>query len=412
MKRVLLMGCLLLVQFGTADAQIKASTERQLSLNRIRGAWFTTNGGRFHAGDPAKPAVLLIHGLHQSANSFLKPSELPQGSRWYFNYASKPADVRAVKDAPNVGIFKVGTSERLEVDAQNWFDFLKAQGYTVATWSQPGLSFADAYPSAAQAYDQFLAETAALNPASPPPVVLIGHSRGGLIARQLLKDKGSQNRVTTMISLHSPHRGSTLADRTESICEGLVGMFSSAGEELKKQLLRAAGLDKEFRSFCETLNTFVVTDGESRELSPNGPLIQGLAQGEVPLPGVKYYTFGGTSPTFVRYYAWVLKASSALPQTRIDNGVPRVYYVWEAVPQEIQVLSPLFDKGGFIAPELQDGRGDGLVSNLSARLPFGTHYVNRLNHAEVLWDRGLQQQVLGLIKPVSGPLRLPTSIRK
>src|SRR5438552_2875985 len=50
-------------------------------------------------------------------------------------------------------------------------------------------------------------------PASPPPVALMAHSRGGLVVRQLLKDFQSDDRlrrVKWVITLHSPHQGSDL----------------------------------------------------------------------------------------------------------------------------------------------------------------------------------------------------------
>lgn len=412
MMRAMLIAAALLASVHSTQAQVKArpTTDARADLTRTRGIWFSANGGRFHAGDPTKPAVLLIHGLHQSANSFLKPSAHPRGDRWYFNYSKKPESIRAEKEAPNAGIFKVGTSERVDVDPQNWFDFFKGQGFSVATWSQPGLSFDDAYPSAREAFRQLLVETTALNPTNPPPVVLIGHSRGGLIARKLLKEEGPQNRVTHLITLHSPHQGSSLADKTENMCEKMFSLFSTPGQEVEKKLLRAAGLHDDFRSLCTLLNSYIV-DGESRELSPTGALISGLAAGEAAAPGVKYYTFGGTVPTFVRYYAWYLTANSAVPQYRVKNGLPRQYFIWEAHPREIPVVSPLFDVSAIVAPELQPGKGDGLVSEQSARLPFSTHFVTRLNHAEVLWDRALQRQVLGLINGATTP-RLPGAIKR
>jgi pimeloyl-ACP methyl ester carboxylesterase len=417
MKRYLTITAILLTcALNEAVAQQpnvkgRPTTVTASAITSTGGAWFTMNGGRFHAGDPAKPAVLLFHGLHQSSLSFTKPSARPQGDRWYFNYAKVPEKIRAVKDKPNTGIFKVGTSDRLEVDANNWFDYLKAQGYTVATWSQPGSTVGDAYPSAQQAYQQFRAATAALNPASPPRVVLLGHSRGGLLIRKLLKESGAQNRVTTVITMHSPHHGSSLANPGDNVCEVMFNQFGKIGNQVEKQLLKAAGLDKQLREFCESMNAFILDDDASRELKPDGALIQGIAQNESAVPGVKYYTFGGISPTYVRYYAWYLTAESAVPQYKVENGVPKQYFVWEAHPKEIVGLSPLFDTTGFFAPELQNGKGDGLVTDQSARLPFSTHFPTRLNHAEVLWDRPLQKQVVNLINgtPTTAvtPVRIP-----
>lgn len=374
------------------------------------GLWFTMNGGRFHAAaDPSRPAILLVHALHQSAHSWTKPSASPKGSRWYYGHDQRPESIRVERTYPNTGIFKVGRSERLDIDPLNWFDFLVEQGFTVATWSQPGKTFADAYPSAEAAFEQLLTQTAALNPSSPPPVALIGHSRGGLIIRKLLKEKGSRDRVRWMITLHSPHHGSELAARPEHACATMLGFFS--GGSIEKQMLRAAGLDDEFRAFCRGMNEFLV-DAESRELAPGSALLRGLAQGEAALPGVRYHTFGGTRPTYIRYYAWPLSASSALPQYKVEGLKPKQYFIWEAKPVEIALISPLFDEASSVAPELRPGKGDGLVTDQSARLPFSTsHVTTDLNHAEVLWDRSLQRQVAAILEGPRLDPGLKTTIR-
>ena len=374
-----------------------------------RGVWFVRHGGRFHAAaDPTKPAILLVHGLHQSAHSWTKPSASPIGDRWYFDYATKPERIRVESSYPNAGIFKVGRSERLDVDPLNWFDFLVGQGYTVATWSQPGETFRAAYPSADSAFRELLAATASASPGAPPPVALIGHSRGGLIIRQLLKDHGSAGRVRWVITLHSPHHGSSLSNAPGRACTDLLALFTGAAHAVEKQLLREGGFVDEFRGMCSGLNGFI--ESESRELAPNSSLIRGLAEGETAVPGVKYYTFGGTRPTYIRYYVWPLATTSSVPQFRVKGLSAKQYFIWEADPVEIPVLSPLFDRAGGAAAEVTPGQGDGLVTDKSARLPFALHTTTDLNHAEVLWDRGLQRKVVSILKGITAPaadLRLP-----
>jgi hypothetical protein len=64
---------------------------------------------------------------------------------------------------------------------------------------------------------------------------------------------------------------------------------------------------------------------------------------------------------------------------------------------ELPAVSPLLDKVRNFTPEITPGQGDGFVSNKSARLPFSIHETTHLNHMEVLWDKGLQLKVLGIL---------------
>ncbi|WP_305787000.1 PASTA domain-containing protein [Symbioplanes lichenis] len=51
-----------------------------------------------------------------------------------------------------------------------------------------------------------------------------------------------------------------------------------------------------------------------------------------------------------------------------------------------------------LTPELRNGAGDMLTADVACRLPFArSHTTNALNHAEALYDRGLQGQVLAIL---------------
>ncbi|MFN0181754.1 MAG: esterase/lipase family protein [Gemmatimonadales bacterium] len=352
-------------------------------------------GGRISCGaDPTRPAVLLVHGLHRDARTWTAPSYV----EYSYDYRGTPA--AKTVSGPNAGILKVGASDwlygadRAGWDAAtNWFDFLVAQGYTVATWSQPGLTFAEAVPSALAAFDSLVSNTRARSPAAPPPVALIGHSRGGLLMRRILKDKGSAGRVKWFVTLHSPHGGSDLgrwpgrlaaeATGLASCClpAWLAGPFKQAAGDLITEAMRPI--------------TKLAMDDESRELIPDGPLLRDLAAGERALPDVKYYTFGGVNPRMFRVYAWTFGA----PVVNAGSVTTK------ATPREIDGASPILDALRDFADELTPGKGDALVSDQRSRLPWSIHTTDQLNHAEVLWDRPLQQRVVQLISP---PVRTAT----
>ena len=390
-KKVSLDGrsacCDITPAIGTAAARVtiraSALIARANPTISCRQPWLSQYGGVIcKSADPSRPAILLVHGLHQSMESWTKPSST--GYTYDFRHTPPEIDL-GDHAAPNAGLYKAGTSDKLEVDNLNWFDYLAQQGFTVAAWSQPCCTFADAYPSAKTALAQFAADTAALNPAAPPAIVLIGHSRGGLVIHKLLRDQGSMGgRIRWAITIHSPHHGSLMAKTPERLAEEATGLFANVSlpSEVKQPLKQLA------LQIVAPLRQ-MIDDGQA-ELAPDSPLITGLLNGDAAVPGVRYYTFGGTNPTLVRLYTWLFTPMSSVPQYK---GLEQ-YFHWQAKPAEVGLVSPLLDRIPPFNPEIKPGAGDTLVTDLSARLPYSIHETDQLNHAEVLWDRTLQQKVV------------------
>lgn len=371
----------------------------------VRAWWKQSAGadqfGRIScAADPTRPAILLVHGLHQDARTWTAPSS----TEYAYDYQHHPGNKRIGEThaAPNVGVYKIGKSKwlygsddnRTAWDKENnWFDFLVQQGFTVATWSQKQLTMADAMPSARAAFDSLLAQTAARSPSAPPPVAVVGHSRGGLVIRKLLKEKGSMGRVRWAITLHSPHQGSELGRTPGKLAAEIVDLIDCCAPPIITAPLKVQL--KELAVEAMRPMTKLLMDDETRELSPGSPLIRGLAEGEKKLGDVTYYTFGGTNPRVYRLYTWIFDSESAVPQYSAKYGQ---YFVWRVKPVEITSVSPILDKIRDFAPEVTPNKGDALVSDVSARLPWSIHTSTNLNHAELLWNKPLMSKVAGLIR--------------
>jgi hypothetical protein len=350
------------------------------------------------AEDPTRPAILLFHGNHQDGRTWTAPSY----TEYAYDYKNHPGTKRIgdTHSLGNAGVYQISTSswlygkdeDRAAWDqANNWFDFLVKQGFTVATWSQGMLTVSDAMPSAREAFDSFLTQTAARSPGAPPPVALIAHSRGGLLIRQVLKEKGSRGRVKWVVTLHSPHTGSELGRTPGKVAAEIVDLIDCCTPPIvtapfKPQL-------KELAVEAMRPMTKLIMADENRELQPDSPLFRSLAEGEKKLEDVTYHTFGGTNPTVYRLYIWLFDATSAVPQYRNLKQ----YFVWRAVPIEIGGVSPILDKIRDFAPEVTPDKGDALVSDARSRLPWSIHSSTDLNHAELLWNRPLMSKVAGLV---------------
>jgi hypothetical protein len=203
----------------------------------------------------------------------------------------------------------------------------------------------------------------------------------------MLKDRGSAGRVKWVLTLHSPHQGSELGrwpGRLAAEAADIVDCCLPAWARPVRQAV-AEAITEAMRPL-----TRITMDDESRELVPDGPLLRGLASGEQAIPGVAYYTFGGVNPRIFRLYAWTFGAPASQGGSVTTTASPR----------EIDAVSPVLDALRDFADELVPGKGDGLVSDRRSRLPWSVHVTDQLNHAEVLWDRPLQQRVLELVGSV------------
>jgi hypothetical protein len=401
---ILIAGTLSPTQLrGQVAPRAVVSTGVQYCTAQVSAWWKSLgNGGRITCSqDPTRPVILLVHGLHQNLTTWTAPSEVG----YSYDLTRDPAKDRIgdTHAAPNTGVYKVGKSDWLYGNdpaawdrEHNWFDYLVGLGFTVASWSQPGTSFEEAIPSALLAFDSLLAQSRARSPNAPPPVALIGHSRGGLVIRKILKERRARpeiGRVKWVVTIHTPHQGSELGQWPGKLMAETLDLMDCCAPPVLGALLKQQLRDLVTEAMRPM--TKLLVDFESRELTPNSPMLRDLANGETQLPGVKYYTFGGTNPDFYRLYVWTFDAESAVPQYRNLSQ----YFVWRANATQLGTVSPVLEKIRPFVAEVKAGSGDGLVTDASARLPWSTHFTDQLNHAAVLWDRPLQSKVAQLIDP-------------
>jgi pimeloyl-ACP methyl ester carboxylesterase len=191
-------------------------------------------------------------------------------------------------------------------------------------------------------------------------VVLLGHSRGGLAARMAIPGLLRRGfRVRALVTLASPHGGTGMARWASMLAPfaSFVDQFIPAGEKraLSSALKRALG--------------FLASPGV-RELLPGSELLGSLEGGN---PGALYcLSAGGTDPTLWkgRYFS--------LPGT------------FE------KILPP-----GALPAEMTEGKGDCLVTDQSAALPFADeHLTFHKNHVRIILDGDARGEVLKRLRSV------------
>lgn len=303
------------------------------------------------AGKRDAPVVLFVHGLAASSKHWRAPHTAWSMQKIYFDPKREPKDKKLSLSPP--------------APRRNFFDDFVGEGFSVYTWNQapciaasslPSSScresdtFDNAYESARWALRKVLDETRG-------PIALVGHSRGGLVIRRLLKEYGASGRVRWVVTLHSPHHGTSIAGKPAKLESEIDALIALAPRELSEPILAAKAF------FMGNLG---LAGGRELAATGKGSIVPGLARGEKKLPGVQYVSFGGTSPIVLRAYV--------LGEERL------------AFP-----TSPFFD-------ELKLG-GDALVTDVSAHFHFPTlHFSRDLHHGEVLWNREVMDQVRDILR--------------
>lgn len=362
--------------------------------------------------DVSLPLVILLHGFGATSTDMTAPLTARSGVAF-----DRTAMFPLYRDEgfhftppglPVAGFF----SDPPLTAVSSWRGALNAAGFSTVSYTQSSAAGPMA-PNIAQL--NLLAGALSTNPMfSGLRFAIVAHSRGGLIARAFLAGaagtpalSGFMARMTALVTLHSPHLGTSIATSAvviDGLAARLTALFAAAGIAPPAVLAMLRAL---------TGNPAL------GEMTPGSPFLVSTAASE-PVPGVTYHTFGGTSPAAVRLWANVYTPDSTIPLP-----VPFPLFHWGSTPivvgapldiesfAPIAVLAPMPIVTDIVAtlatmaaltPELAPGAGDVLVSNASAHLPFSaTRTANPLNHAEALWDPILQAQVIAILARLRSP---------
>lgn len=323
-------------------------------------------------GDTNKPVVVLLHGTGGTILDMTDPANGPDNN--YNHSGSFPGDVTIGWRAyPGVGVWSCCDLDP-KMEVTSWREILVQYKYRTAVYSQEDRSGPLARPvrELAVVMEHLYAHFPKAR------FVLLAQSRGGLLVRKFLKDNPelAASRVVKVITLHSPHEGSALASIASALHDAIDTLENTFGAIVTDAL--GWLLD-------------IVDSPAYQEMQVGGPFLSDLADGEQPLPGVEYYTFGGISVRLTRIRSWVYTLDSAVPQWHWPPFEHRRTMI------EVPVISPVADSVPNLVPELSDGAGDLLTADERTRLPFAVHQTNRINHAETLWDETLQLQVLRIL---------------
>jgi pimeloyl-ACP methyl ester carboxylesterase len=377
---------------------------------QVRGFRRHLPAGAAHA---RKPVVVLLHGLGGNNNDWIDPF---QDRNWPYDHQHDPEEMDLGEHSrPPLQLPGIQThyflSPRLASnsrgvdgsDDRSWWHALSRAGFPVFTYSQVGdlmVPFGKGPVAEFKAFMRTLQrDVLAGADYRSRPVVILGHSRGGLIGRALLGDPevkddraGRFPAVSGLITLSSPHQGSHMALMDDKII-GFLTKIERAVPTLPNDV------GKQVIATLKTkIDDYVGQHGD--EIEPQSPLFRALAAQEPVREGVRCISVAGTSPRLLRIYLWTFTARSMVPKKSASG---KLTFHWRAKAIEAKGASPIPDGLplkllGIDLDEIIPGRGDGLTAEKRCRFPRSfsaeEHLTFRLSHAEELWDPGLQKAIV------------------
>jgi len=347
-------------------------------------------------GQGKGPIVVLIHGLGMTERVWTDPyKERILGGLLSFRYVLTdiyhhplPINLGLHDHEPKRRIRGLTLSTPLEDlpdPPESFWQFLEKEGYDLITWTQKRPR--GPLKEGVMELDHILRVAKKRFPKRR--FVLIGHSRGGLIARGYLNKFYRYNgKIAGLITLSTPHHGSRLASFGRAFAPILKAIASLLPDEIGKvkreSLIKVEGIIKRIKE---------ISKGEAiSELSPNSELLRTLRDEK--REDIYYATFGGTNPTFTRLYLLEYDKASYIKRER--------GFEWRVIGKEIFSIPDIltdFTPTGLIPEELRPGEGDGLVSRKSAHLEWSDERHDLpLNHAMILIDSEVKRRVAGILK--------------
>lgn len=325
-------------------------------------------------GIAGKPAVLFIHGLGMDKSIWECPAESRiLGGRLPLSLIlSEEPQLQVAEDADGLrDVTKRLSFGEPPQKLTTLFHSLRDLGHTVITWSQRR-------PSAeiGIAVKEMRAVLSMHEKYCGSGIILIGHSRGGLVCREYLK--GGDERVRALITLATPHKGSSMA-RWAKYLTPLVSLLNPLLSNSEQGTLKFA-----MKRIFDFLQSAAV-----KEVLPDSRFFRDLDDGR--LGGVHYMSFGGSSPTLFSLYRRVIERALHGGGEKFVLRAHRVF----SVPDILETIIP----EGLYPEEMKRGRGDGLVSVQSSRIPWADeHSVFDVNHAGILFDERVRDRVAQIVR--------------
>ena len=202
------------------------------------------------------------------------------------------------------------------------------------------------------------------------PVALIGHSRGGLIARKFMEKQVLE--IKALITISTPHAGSSLSR---------LGKYISPMSPFLKGILPEdthGTVSRTIKRFNELLEGSAL-----KELLPDSIFLKNLK--DSPSQDITYLSFGGTKTKLLTVYKWKKKDNMMYPKTLLN------------IPDSLLKVLP----ASRIPEEITPGRGDFMVTAESSVMPMAPrHYNLPANHVSIIWHKSMITKTIKVLEKI------------
>ncbi len=340
---------------------------------------------RVWKGAEEKPILILIHGFGATKKSWTNPYEEFLGKgKISFDYVL--TDYGGRPSPPYFPLWKFRNYclstplRRFSSRPLPLWEFLKDRGYNLISWTQ-----AEPYGPIALAVEELneIVAESGLIFGIGGRLILVGHSRGGLVARKWIQDHpDKRGRVDGLILLACPNGGSRLADMGNFFTRAVkaIGRFMPRDLSLDggRISLRVSAFYEEIAGLFKGVAV--------EELSPHSPFILGLKSKEIEEQHnpIRYLNLVGTSTAFTKLYRI---------STRDAGELREVISLLDSLPKMIP--------NAMLPEEIVNEKGDGLVSKERAVIAWmgpGSHKEFDINHLRMLIDPDVRGEIIRFLE--------------
>lgn len=335
----------------------------------------------FYQGKRQLPAIVFIHGLGMDKTLWTSACDARiAGGLLPYSLLLKERPQEINLSGPPLIKPEPITAGNSPLSLTTSYQDLREDGYSVIAWSQRR----PVGPVSA-AIDEVHQVIEFISSFTDRGIILIGHSRGGLIARRYVELHGTK-RICGIITIATPHKGSTMAEWVK---------YLSNISSLLNPLLRYLPEGKVSKTL-KRINDFFKSEA-IKELLPESSFIKSLR----PVKGMNFFSIAGTEPHLFSLYRWDI-IKKGVPKKSSDFLGCQLSTNFILRPEEIfsfpESLIPLIPER-HIPPEWKSGSGDGLVSLESARLEDCCEF--KLSHAKILTNPEVRAYIRRVIKGLS-----------
>ncbi len=352
------------------------------------------------AGQPDKPIVIVVHGIGGNARHWSDPAGVSVNETWLFNTEANPPHQN--------GQFLIYSPTYQPNQIRSWTQLLTQNNLSVVNFSQSNsqdrLELAvDELKAILDGLEKIVyAAFTSAGETNPPPLIILGHSRGGLVTRAALKQLQAEASVPVqlkkVITLCTPHQGSympKLSNDYNYIINNKID-FSQLGRVLPAPLvaLMHSSIDKLLNDVAGKVSDALKhsfgampTGVGFDELIPGSPMLTDLAQNEQALAGVQYYGFGGNKPVITSLFMSI--AGQVVHLMGVAGGF---------LMGELGKIPEVHSNYGGLA-ELSQGDSSVALSSSVWPAQFSAPQQNfPINHMQALIYQPLQDAVISIIR--------------